>query len=332
MRLLNIHTFELRECTRNPPPYVIASHRWKAGTEACLKDLRKNRNAHKDGYRKVEGFAKYVRDHICHIDWLWIDTCCVDQRSSQEVTEAVNSMFRWYADAEVCLAWLTDVENAGEESEFRRSNWFDRGWTLQELLAPHVTLFLSSDWELIGHKGGGGWTKSGFLLNKRPGLESVIAEVTSIPKNVLHNFNESMSCSVEERLTWIDRRTTTKEEDMSYSMLGVFGVAMPVCYGEGAGKARRRLLEEIGKRSLTQGSTGRRTPPSHTAEIRTQRSQRSSRYSLMTAWLTVPVPCAIIPFRRDPDYVARDDIIDRIRQKLSSREGRVALVGLGGVG
>lgn len=53
---------------------------------------------------------------------------------------------------------------------------------------------------------------------------------------------------------------------------------------------------------------------------------------LIEAWFLVPIPCAIIPFRRDPDYIPRTSLVDQIRQKLSLPEARVALVGLGGVG
>ena len=125
MRLLNVDRLEFGEFPRDVPPYVVASHRWKTGTEATIDDIRKNGHADKDGYRKVEGFARYVRENTRHVEWLWIDTCCVNQDSSQEVTEAVNSMFRWYAEAEVCLAYLADVESAGE-GELRRSEWFRR--------------------------------------------------------------------------------------------------------------------------------------------------------------------------------------------------------------
>lgn len=120
MRLLNVYTLEFSEHA-NGEKYAIASHRWKAGTEATIKDLRNKRNTDKDGYRKVEDFARYVREHVQHVNWLWIDTCCVNQDSSQEVAEAVNSMFRWYSNAEVCLAYLADVNDAGDEGMLRRS-------------------------------------------------------------------------------------------------------------------------------------------------------------------------------------------------------------------
>lgn len=120
MRLLNVHKLEFEEFHRDAPKYVATSHRWSAGNEAMMEDVMNKCNTDKSGYKKVEGFAKYVREHIGYVDWLWIDTCCVNQNSSQEVSETVNSMFCWYSHAEMCLAYLADVGNARDEDEFKR--------------------------------------------------------------------------------------------------------------------------------------------------------------------------------------------------------------------
>ena len=316
MRLLNVRTLEFSEYQRDVPKYVAASHRWNAGNEAMMGDVQTRRNTDKSGYKKVEGFAKYVREHIDHVDWLWIDTCCVNQDSSQEVTEAVNSMFRWYANAEVCLAYLADIGNVGDEQEFKQSKWFTRGWTLQELLAPHVVVFLSRGWKVIGHKGGGGWAKSGFEISKGPSLEPVVATITGVPECVLHNYHCSKSVSTDEKLAWIAGRDTTREEDMSYSLLGIFDLTMSVRYGEGAKNARRRLLRKISK-----ASTSAWIP---TADINNGE------------WLefggTTTRASLNIPFPQDPDFIDRGSLIDDIQQNLIQPTRRIALVGLGGVG
>ena len=254
MRLLNVHTLEFSEFYSDAPKYVIASHMWSAGTEATIKDMRNRRNTDKVGYKKVEGFAKYVQEQIGYVEWLWIDSCCVNQASSQELSETLNSMFRWYSKAEVCLVYMADVSNAKDEYEFRRSFWFSRAWNLQELLAPHIVVFLSQDWKVIGHKGGDGWTENGFQVSKGLSLEPVIATITGIPEYILHDYSRSKGLSVEERLAWYAGRNTHREEDMSYSMLGIFDVAMPLLYGEGAERARKRLLEEISKASTATSS------------------------------------------------------------------------------
>ena len=85
------------------------------------------------GYQKVEGFAKYVRNHITHVEWLWVDTCCIAQYSTREVDEAVRSMFRWYANAKTCLAYLADVVDPHNKQECGASQWHRHRWTLQEL-------------------------------------------------------------------------------------------------------------------------------------------------------------------------------------------------------
>ena len=333
MRLLNVYTLEFSEYSGDVPKYAIASHRWKTGTEATIKEVESKRRTGKEGYRKVEGFTRYVRENICHVEWLWMDTCCVNQDSSQEVTEAVNSMFRWYSNAEVCLAYLADVSNAEDERELRGSEWFRRGWTLQELLAPHMVVFLSASWELIGHKGGEGWTRSGNQIACGCALETTISTITSVPECVLHNYTRSMSFSTEERLSWILSRKTTKEEDMSYSLLGIFNVTMPVIYGEGAERARQRLMEEIRKESTpTSGRPSHPTISSNVSQSGTLECLGSREAVLIKAFFLDPVPCAIIPFRRDSDYVPRTFLIDQVHRKLSLPEARVALVGLGGVG
>jgi hypothetical protein len=133
MRLLNVHTFKFQQFFKEEDvaPYVVASHRWASPTstvpaEASLEDIRDGMNIHTSGYQKVQGFVEYTKYHIPHIYWLWIDTCCIHQRASQDVTYAVTSMFRWYRRAEVCLAYLLDIEQPNEG--FAHSEWFQRGF------------------------------------------------------------------------------------------------------------------------------------------------------------------------------------------------------------
>ena len=161
----------------------------------------------------------------------WIDTCCIDKSSSAELSEAINSMFRWYRAAQVCYAYLSDVsENERDHydigSAFRESKWFTRGWTLQELLAPRTVIFYNC-----------GWCETG---NKRS-LETLISAITGIEH--LFGFEKA---SVAQKMSWASKRETLREEDMAYCLLGLFGVNMPPLYGEG-GKAFLRLQNEIMK-------------------------------------------------------------------------------------
>ncbi|KAK3073690.1 hypothetical protein LTR53_004504 [Teratosphaeriaceae sp. CCFEE 6253] len=304
MRLLNVQTLEFAQFHRVVPKYIAASHRWKAGSEAMIGDIQKRRDTDKSGYKKVVGFARYIREHMVDVEWLWIDTCCVNQDSLTEVDEAVNSMFDWYSKAELCLAYLADVANAGDEHEFGRSEWFRRGWTLQELLAPKTVVFLSSGWEVIGHKGGRGGTVRSIEASEGPPMERQIAAITKIPECVLHDYAQSERYTTKERLAWMAGRDTTRIEDMCYSLLGLFGARLTLHYGEGVESARKRLL----------------------AEIQNNNQQEHHRPE------TPPRPLSTVPFPRDPDFIHRGSLMDEIQQKLSVPAARVALVGLGGVG
>ena len=261
MRLLNVHTFEFVETYRIPEKYAVASHRWSAGNEAMLGDIRNGYRKDTSGYKKVESFAKYIRENFRDIDLLWIDACCVNQDSDREVSEAVNSMFRWYSNAEICLAYLSDVANPRDIHQFRNSEWFSRGWTLQELLAPQTVIFLSQMWEAIGHKGPNKTRSGSALCYGNWPIEDKVAEITNIPQPVLCGTSTIASYDINTRLVWIEGRETTREEDMIYSMFGIFDVVLPVMYGETAERARRRLMNEIASNEAQQTAhVGSNTP------------------------------------------------------------------------
>ena len=173
------------------------------------------------------------RDGYEHI---WIDSTCINKDSSSELSEAINSMYYWYGSAEVCYAFLSDVPEGDEvfamDSAFRRSRWFRRGWTLQELIAPESVVFFSRGWTLLG-------TKITLL--------EVIHDITKIDGGVLLHTKALDEASVAQRMSWASTRETTRVEDQAYSLLGVFGINMPTLYGEGE-QAFRRLQEEILRR------------------------------------------------------------------------------------
>jgi len=156
------------------------------------------------------------------------------------LSEAIISMFRWYYNAVKCYVYLADISRPALdansestqifwESTFRKSKWFTRGWTLQELLAPASVDFYSKGWEHLGDK---------------RSLERHIHEATGIPVKALQGGLLS-SFSIDERLLWAKDRNTTREEDEAYSLLGIFNVQMPSLYGEGRENAFRRLWKEI---------------------------------------------------------------------------------------
>ncbi|PIL28775.1 hypothetical protein GSI_08819 [Ganoderma sinense ZZ0214-1] len=171
--------------------------------------------ARRDGYRYV-----------------WIDSCCIDKTSSSELSEAINSMFNWYQSAQVCYAFLSDVQSdedvRADGSEFRESRWFSRAWTLQELIAPRVVVFFSQT----------------GALGTKDALADLIQEITYIDCKILTHEKELARESIAQRMRWASRREATRVEDKAYSLLGIFGITMPTLYGEGA-YAFRRLQEEI---------------------------------------------------------------------------------------
>jgi hypothetical protein len=240
MRLLNASSFELQDFPQGQiPPYAILSHTWGATEEEVIfqdmVDLGKARK--KPGFQKIRGCCRQAqRDRF---EWVWIDSCCIDKTSSAELSEAINTMFQWYKDAHICYAYLNDVVSSPAlvwkmqpSDDFKRSRWFSRGWTLQELIAPHVLYFFNNDWEIIA-------TRASFA--------SILEEITGIPDLVLRGGSISEYC-VLEKMSWAQGRITTRIEDIAYCLLGLFEINMPLLYGEGH-KAFVRLQEEILKSS-----------------------------------------------------------------------------------
>jgi hypothetical protein len=219
------------------PPYAILSHTWGAdGDEVTFQDLVDDTGRNKAGYGKIQ----FCRDQAARdgLQYFWVDTCCIDKSSSAELTEAINSMFRWYREAAKCYVYLSDVSegdcdgNDDLPPSFQKSRWFTRGWTLQELIAPASVEFFSLEGKFLGDK---------------RSKEQQVHKITGIAAQALRG-NPLSEFSVAERLSWAAKRTTTRKEDGAYCLLGVFDVYMPLIYGEGD-KAFTRLKEEIDKYS-----------------------------------------------------------------------------------
>ncbi|KAL4078823.1 hypothetical protein V8B97DRAFT_1864703 [Scleroderma yunnanense] len=229
--------------------YAILSHRWieRHGKDMEVKyedivELAKIEEDKRDQVRKRDGYQKIL--HSClqanrdGLQWIWVDTCCIDRRNSAELSEAIHSMYRWYENASVCYAYLHDVADSSFPSErhdarFPASNgwpeWFSRGWTLQELIAPRNVQFFNKDWQPIGDK---------------KTLAHILTVITRIPKEILENGLPSNRPCVAQIMSWAADRTTTRLEDRAYSLLGLLGINMAMLYGEGKG-AFQRLQREI---------------------------------------------------------------------------------------
>lgn len=240
MRLLHrlpSGTYELTYFDHDhPPPYAILSHTWEEGQEVSYQELIAGVGRDKKGFEKIRFCGE--RAAADKLQYFWVDTCCIDKTDSDELETAINYMFRWYQRSSQCYVYLSDVSMGDHDpaafpgvwaDAFRRSRWFTRGWTLQELIAPGSVEFFS---------------KEGKRLGSKITLEHQIRDITRIPIRALRGHN-LVEFGVEERMSWVASRVTTVKEDRAYCLLGIFGVFLPVIRGEGEEHAMRRLRKEI---------------------------------------------------------------------------------------
>ena len=218
--------------------YAILSHTWE-GDEVTFQELNAGSGKAKQGYQKILNTCEQaLKDGY---KYAWVDTCCINKESSAELSEAINSMWQWYCNARTCYAYLSDVDGRCPElsdgdgehwykesdcpdesrtSKWHRafgcSRWFTRGWTLQELLAPSQIAFYGRDWNFIGHKH--------RLIHN-------ISEITGIDSLALFDREMLPEFLIARKMSWAVGRQTSRVEDHAYSLLGIFGVNMPLLYG-----------------------------------------------------------------------------------------------------
>ena len=224
--------------------YAILSHRWieqevdynEVVKLAKMDEEERSEIRQRDGYQKILQSCEQAKKD--GYKWLWVDTCCIDKRSSAELSEAINSMYRWYENSSICYAYLHDVHGssfptARNNERYPKSKgwpeWFSRGWTLQEMIAPMDLQFFNKDWHPIGDKGI---------------LAPTLQTITRVPQNILKGGLSSNRPCVAQIMSWAANRTTTRVEDRAYSLMGLLDVNMPMLYGEGK-KAFHRLQLEI---------------------------------------------------------------------------------------
>ncbi|KAK3322737.1 heterokaryon incompatibility protein-domain-containing protein [Apodospora peruviana] len=234
MWLINTSTMRLEHLLQpESVKYAILSHTWEDG-EVSFQEFSNPTEVKepKAGYAKIQKTCELAESE--GLMYAWVDTCCIDKTSSAELTEAINSMFKWYKDAEVCYAFIADLPPGGDDdwlSGDQTYRWFTRGWTLQELIAPRQIRFYDAGWEFRGTKAA---------------LRNELSQVTGIDARVLGNSALLPQMPVARKMSWASRRQTTRMEDMAYCLLGIFDVHMPLIYGEGQ-RAFVRLQEEISK-------------------------------------------------------------------------------------
>lgn len=283
MRLIHVPTLSFEEFDSGDfPPYAILSHRWE-DEEVTYQDVINDgfRNIHKKGIYKILGCCGLATEK--KLQYVWVDTCCIDRSSSAELSEAINSMFEWYRLARICFAYLVDVV----DQDLKHSVWFSRSWTLQELVAPEHVHFFSGSWKFIGTK---------------DELAEDVSKVTGISADVLRYKINIYDLSVARRMGWARKRQCRRVEDIAYSLLGIFDINMPLLYGEGK-KAFRRLQEEIIKQipdhtiflwSSTPEDDGRLLSPSPdrfdpNCISRSKRSDQSKPFTVTNLGLSITV-------------------------------------------
>ncbi|KAK3358066.1 hypothetical protein B0T25DRAFT_477217 [Lasiosphaeria hispida] len=235
MRLINVKTHKLEEfLDYKAPKYAILSHTWGDDAEELTSRDVEDGRIHKPGAGSTKFLGSCRQAVQDGLGYVWIDTCCIDKTNLVELSEAINSMFRWYQRASLCYAYLSDVPSGDKpkkpSSKFCTSRWFRRGWTLQELLAPQHLQFYNSEWGCLGTKGN---------------LRNTVEKITGIPRQILLGITELQSASVAQRMSWAAGRETKRKEDLAYCLLGIFGATMPMIYGEGGDQAFLRLQDQI---------------------------------------------------------------------------------------
>lgn len=213
--------------------YAILSHTWLRSTsgEVTYNDFNTG-TLHTDGpgYQKLVNFCKAVwTEH--RLAFGWMDTVCINKESSSELDESIRSMYNWYSRAAVCIVYLAETETL---SGMHSDPWFTRGWTLQELVAPRLIKFYNSDWNRL--------VDTSDNDKKDTAIVTQIEQATTISQDELDDIH---GARISRRMQLAATREVTREEDTSYSLMGIFNISISTAYGEGAPRAFSRLLQEI---------------------------------------------------------------------------------------
>ena len=242
MWLIDTKTLRVKEFPSDRrPKYAILSHKWEKD-ELSFQQFQNQNACHKmKGYQKVIRFCREA--HRNGLNWGWVDTCCIDKRNPTELSEAINSMFMWYRDSAACYVYLHEFSKDALQSQrrtrtklrehLRLCEWFERGWTLQELIAPSTVIFFDRSWRHFGDK---------------RALADEISYITRVSASLLKGTKSLEKYSCAQKMSWAALRKTKRPEDRAYSLFGLFGITMPTLYGEGH-EAFRRLQEAILVRS-----------------------------------------------------------------------------------
>ncbi|KAF8185716.1 heterokaryon incompatibility protein-domain-containing protein [Pholiota molesta] len=219
--------------------YAILSHTWARNGIGEMEYKDWTAGTRKDGaYRKLEMFCEVAARHH-NVTYGWMDSVCINKESSSELDESIRSMYQWYRDAHICITILADTTSIGD---MRYDDWFKRGWTLQELLAPARVKFYAKDWSPLTEVDN---DKQDARIKEE--LEAA-THITPYELKCFTLGSENLSDNtipISRRMLWAANREVTRGEDTAYSLMGIFGVSISIAYGEGAERAFFRLVKKI---------------------------------------------------------------------------------------
>ena len=295
---------EIKKVYVTSPKYAILSHRW-GKDEVTFQQLDSTQwrtsNLYTEPMKKIRDACKKARERETPLDWLWVDTCCIDKTNNVELASALNSMFEWYFSAAVCYGYLYDVkwvasgrqisESTDPERVGKESAWFERGWTLQELLAPQNMEFYDAGWNFMG---------------TRKNLADLLHQRTHIAEKYLTGASNFRAASVVTKMSWMAGRTVYLIEDIAYSILGILNITMEIRYGEGV-KAFMRLQRTLMESSPDESLFAWTLPISGLACYRSLRQPPQAPQFSPTDWgLLAPSPDC---FSKTSDVVFLPDLL-----------------------
>jgi len=232
----------IREVVQEYFRYATFSHTWE-GAEPLFHDVfhgSVHKLAESSAVLKLVMFCTTVQE--AGFRWAWSDTCCINKADGSVLQESLASMFQWYHGSSLTIVQLKGVLSDSELGALERSLWNTRAWTLQEFFASRVIRFYTEDWKpyLPGEK----------VYNHKDSdvIMAEMARATGTDVDVLLSLRPG-SDNVRQKLCLAATRIATKQEDMAYSLFGIFDVSISVTYGEGQQRAVGRLLQEVLTRS-----------------------------------------------------------------------------------
>lgn len=217
--------------------YVMFSHTWEE-SEPSFDDVSGN-SVYDLQNEKLRRFCETVRRHHKPYQWSWSDTCCINKQDTDVYQKSIQFMYKWYNNSALTLVLLAhpSKSNPRHSHNLEHNRWMFRAWTLQELLAPQVIRFYDHAWQLylgdnnVNHK-------------ISPEIKRELARATGIKEDALIHFYPEL-LPARQRLRLASTRNATVQEDIAYSLIGIFRSDIRVEYTCGGDVALGRLLQEI---------------------------------------------------------------------------------------